>query len=143
MHHFVLTAGRSATVILNAYQPVSLRPTSLEAPLIIGDGVDLGGYLMSHATGLDRLRIVGAGLRWSICRPRQVIAYEIESVRRADSIRLLEALGARYRRPFHTSSIHRAGKSITALSRAQSLPPHNHRGRHGKIQPHQPRLVFD
>lgn len=67
---------------------VSLRSVTLEAPLVIGDGVDLGGCRMSHATGLDRLRIVEADPRWRLYRRRQIIADEIESVRHADSIPL-------------------------------------------------------
>jgi uncharacterized protein YjbI with pentapeptide repeats len=67
---------------------VSLRSATLEAPLVIGDGVDVGGCRMTHATGLERLRIVEADPRWRTYRRRQVVADEIESVRHADSVAL-------------------------------------------------------
>jgi hypothetical protein len=63
---------------------VSLRQAILEAPLVIGDGVELGGCRMTHASGLDRLRIVGAAPKWRTYRRRQVVADEVESVRHAD-----------------------------------------------------------
>jgi Pentapeptide repeats (9 copies) len=67
---------------------VSLRSASLEAPLVIGDGVDLGVCRMSHAVGLDRLRITESEANWRIYRRRQVVADELESVRHSDSFAL-------------------------------------------------------
>ncbi len=60
---------------------VSLRSAVLEAPLVIGDSVDLGGCRMSHASGLEQLRIVqadpcgaftGAGRSWQTSSNRFV-----------------------------------------------------------------------
>jgi len=67
---------------------VSLRSAALEAPLVIGDGVDLGGCRMSHAIGLERLLIVEADPMWRTYRRRLVVADELESVRDADSVAL-------------------------------------------------------
>jgi hypothetical protein len=43
---------------------LSLRQSILNAMLVIGDGVELGGCRMTHATGLDRLKIVQATPGW-------------------------------------------------------------------------------
>lgn len=67
---------------------VSLRSAALEAPLVIGDGVDLGGCRLSHATGLERLRIAAADPMWRIYRGRQVVADELEAVRHVGSVAL-------------------------------------------------------
>jgi hypothetical protein len=60
---------------------LSLRAAVLEAPLLIGDGVDLGACRMSQATGLDNLRILGSRPGWRTFRRRPVVADELESVR--------------------------------------------------------------
>jgi len=57
---------------------VSLRSAALEAPLVIGDGVDLGGCRMSHATGLERLRIAEGDPMWRTFRRRKVVADELD-----------------------------------------------------------------
>jgi len=67
---------------------VSLRSALLESPLVIGDGIDLGGCRMSHATGLEWLRIVAADPMWRTYRQRKVVADELETVRHADFVAL-------------------------------------------------------
>jgi hypothetical protein len=54
---------------------VSLERCTLEAPLIVGDGVSLAGCKLSFATGLDNLRVLGSGA-WGEVRRRQAIADE-------------------------------------------------------------------
>jgi hypothetical protein len=70
---------------------VSLRSVDLEAPLVIGDSVNIGGCRMSHAIGLERLRIVESDPKWHVYRHRQVVADELESVRQVQVDRLSPA----------------------------------------------------
>lgn len=53
----------------------------LQAPLTVGDGVDIGACRMSQATGLERLHVVASDPGWRIFRRRRVTADELESVR--------------------------------------------------------------
>lgn len=51
----------------------SLQHSTLEAPLIISDGVSLADCQLSNATGLSNLRVLDKGV-WAINRRRRVLA---------------------------------------------------------------------
>jgi uncharacterized protein YjbI with pentapeptide repeats len=60
---------------------LSLRASTLEAPLVIGDNVSLDSCRMNECTGLDQLRVVEADPNWRRFRRRRVLVEELESVR--------------------------------------------------------------
>ncbi len=70
---------------------VSLEKSTLEAPLVIGDGVRLDECALSYATGLDNLRVLGSN-PWGEYRHRQAI---IDEPRR---VGYLSRFGTRLRR---------------------------------------------
>jgi hypothetical protein len=58
-------------------QLVSLQDATLEAPLVVGDGMALTEARMFGAAGLDNLRITTVDPRWAVRRRRRVIAEEL------------------------------------------------------------------
>lgn len=58
-------------------QLVSLQDATLEAPLVVGDGMALTEARMFGATGLDNLRITTVDPRWAVRRRRRVVAEEL------------------------------------------------------------------
>lgn len=86
-----LLLGETLTVV-GTGSVASLERSTLEAPLIIADGISMKDCALSHSTGLNNLRVLGTGA-WFTQHRRQVIIDEVTAIKDETAADKLQRLG--------------------------------------------------